>query len=75
MEISLKQAKLEDHTKMSLNENKRRSKKILRTFSNGKESVRSRGTPLKKSAKNEACASQFIDHDTSRNFELENIDL
>lgn len=71
MEISLKQAKLEDHTKMSLNEKKRRSK----MFSNGKESVRSRGTPLKKSAKNEACASQFIDHDTSRNFELENIDL
>lgn len=71
MEISLKQAKFEDYTKMSLNEKKRRSK----MFSNGKESVRSRGTPLKKSAKNEACASQFIDHDTSRNFELENIDL
>lgn len=51
------------------------AKKLSEPFSNGKESVRSRGTPLKKSAKNEACASQFVDHDTSRNFELENIDL
>ena len=31
--------------------------------------------PSETSAKNEACASQFVDHDTSRNFELENIDL
>ena len=75
MEIRLKQAKLEDRTKMSLNKKNEAAKKFSEPFSSGKESVRSRATSLKKGAKNEACASQFVDHDTSRNFELENIDL